>query len=71
MTLAFIKRCISDYLEKGVEFTSYELANKIWPDFYRSPLKPNLHPMSAQVSIVLKDFPNVVRDRKTKKYKVI
>jgi hypothetical protein len=27
--------------------------------------------MSAQVSIVLKDFPNVVRDRKTKKYKVI
>lgn len=71
MTLYYIQKMVSASLEKGSEFTSYELANKIWPDFYRSPHKPTLHPMSAQVSIVLKDFPNVVRDKKTKKYKVI
>ena len=71
MTLTEIKQRVESALFTGYEFTSHELACRIWPDFYRSPLKPTLHPMSNQVSMALKQFPSVIRDRKTKKYKVL
>jgi hypothetical protein len=46
------------------------LADQLYPNL-SGIYYPSKHPYAAQMTIVLKDFKNVARDRKTKIYTVL
>lgn len=71
MTLLEMEKKVWDNMYLGMTFTSNEMAWICWPDYAAiDPRRPKMHPYAAQVSIVLKHFPNVKRDKKTKRYTV-
>lgn len=71
MTLDQMRSDIATAITKGDTFTSRELAIRVYPRMFSPHYYMGKHPYSAQMTIVLKDFKNVVRDKKTKIYTVI
>jgi hypothetical protein len=72
MTLIEIENKIRENICQGMEFTSTMLASYLWTEMvFTDKRRPTFHPYAAQITIVLKSFPNVIRDKKTKIYKVI
>jgi len=71
LTIPEILTEVSLHLCAGMTFTSSELAEKIWPGMTgRDPRWPTVHPYASCVTIVLKSFNFVKRDRYTKIYTV-
>jgi hypothetical protein len=64
MTKKEILDAVMVELRPGLAFTAAGMARICWPELDGSdPRRPNFHPYAAQVTMVLKDVPGIVKHK--------